>query len=346
MLMQYIKIIFFYFCAETFLSEKEEVRKEISLKKEHTFSLHVEANYINKDNEWYLDSGCTDHLTNQPYLIQNPKNCKVLIRSATGHTEKAVNKGSITLPCLVRGTTSNIGLENVIGVKNLSKNLISVKRICEKGGNVLFINEIAIVRNKMGEVVATAYIYNNLYRIRLKDNPIEALTTDLTTWHRRLGHLSCSKILKLKNHQLVEGLDLVGGVPPTSCEVCAKGKQKRKKFRKEDDAERPQKLGEEISSDVCGPITPQTLTGKRYFISFIDTVTDISEVYLMRNKDEAEKFYLEFEAKLFTQHQKKIKNFRSDGGGEYMSNKFKEHKRSQGTVDIITQKHTTKKWQV
>ena len=92
-------------------------------------------NYINQDNEWYLDSGCTDHLTNQPYLIQNPKNCQVIIRSATGHTEKAVNKGTIILPCLVKNKKTNVGLENVIGVKNLAKNLISAKKICEKGGN-------------------------------------------------------------------------------------------------------------------------------------------------------------------------------------------------------------------
>ena len=106
-----------------------------------------------------------------------------MIRSATGHTEKAINKGLITLPCLVQGKISNI-----VGVKNLSKNLISVKRICEKGGSVLFIDEIAIVKNRLGQIVATAYNYNNLYRLRLKNNPIEALTTDITTWHRRLGH--------------------------------------------------------------------------------------------------------------------------------------------------------------
>ena len=49
------------------------------------------------------------------------------------------------------------------------------------------------------------------------------------------------------------------------------------------------------------------MTCKRYFLTFIDKTGGELEIYLLRTKDEVEKFYKEYEAKMWIQHQKRIK---------------------------------------
>ena len=80
-----------------------------------------------------------------------------------------------------------MGLRDVIGVRNLAKNLISVKKICERGGRILFTKERALVKNKQGQTIAIASIYNNLYRIHLQNHFPQVLNVYINTWHRRLG---------------------------------------------------------------------------------------------------------------------------------------------------------------
>jgi len=54
------------------------------------------------------------------------------------------------------------------------------------------------------------------------------------------------------------------------CEVCLQGKQIQLPYQKLPEDRKAKFIMNEVSTDVCGPISPKYLKGKRYFVSFID----------------------------------------------------------------------------
>jgi GAG-pre-integrase domain len=83
----------------------------------------------------------------------------------------------------------------------------------------------------------------------------------------RFGHLGYSGLRDLVKKQSVEGLPNLD-FENKFCEGCVIGKQTRRQFGKSKNlAARPLEL---IHTDICGPITPGSYSGKEYFITFID----------------------------------------------------------------------------
>ena len=67
-----------------------------------------------------------------------------------------------------------------------------------------------------------------------------------------------------------------------------------------------------------------SLSGYAYYVSFIDDFSRKTWVYFMKNKDEVFSKFKEFKALIENHTEKKIKTIRSDNGGEFTSNEFKE----------------------
>jgi transposase InsO family protein len=70
--------------------------------------------------------------------------------------------------------------------------------------------------------------------------------------------------------------------------------------------------------------------GSRYFVTFTDDFNRYSYVYLMRHKSESFDKFKEFKAEVENQLGKKIKVFRTDRGGEYLSGDFREYLKEHG----------------
>ena len=60
------------------------------------------------------------------------------------------------------------------------------------------------------------------------------------------------------------------------------------------------------------------------FIQFIDGFSRNTWIYFLKNKDEVFSRFKEFKALIENHIEKKIKTFRSDNGGEFTSNEFKD----------------------
>ncbi|KAL4376447.1 hypothetical protein GQ457_02G008830 [Hibiscus cannabinus] len=73
------------------------------------------------------------------------------------------------------------------------------------------------------------------------------------------------------------------------CEACVFGKQARTSFQKKAEyrAKHPLEL---IHTDLCGPITPESFSGKRYFISFVDDFSRKTWVFLKEKSEAFETF--------------------------------------------------------
>jgi hypothetical protein len=129
---------------------------------------------------------------------------------------------------------------------------------------------------------------------------------------------------------MVSGMNL--GKEQTSlpfCEGCVEGKQHRAPFPK-DGATRATKPLEIVHSDVCGPMRTTSMGGARYFVTFIDDFSRRVWIYMLKTKGECLEKFKEFKALAEKQSEHKIKVFRSDNGGEFISKGFRRFLKDHG----------------
>jgi transposase InsO family protein len=91
-------------------------------------------------------------------------------------------------------------------------------------------------------------------------------------------------------------------------------------------------------SDVWGP-APQSVRGFKYYISFIDDFSKFSWIYMMHDRSEVPRIFLQFQSHVECLLDTKIKYVQSDWGGEYQ----KTHNtffRSLGIAHRVSCPHT------
>ncbi len=103
-----------------------------------------------KRNTWYLDSGCTAHLTNQKELIENAKKTEIKISGPlqNAKSSQASIVGEINLKIKnEREEINNFELKKVICDKNLRRNLMSVRKLTKEGHSVIFCEDKCYIIN-------------------------------------------------------------------------------------------------------------------------------------------------------------------------------------------------------
>ena len=78
-----------------------------------------------------------------------------------------------------------------------------------------------------------------------------------------------------------------------------------------------------IHSDVCGPFSIASTARHKYFVIFIDDFSRKCWILFMQKKDETFSKFVEFKALVEKETSKKVKALRSNNGGEYVLNEFK-----------------------
>ena len=131
-------------------------------------------------------------------------------------------------------------------------------------------------------------------------------------WHGRLGHVNFNSLRKLINMKHIPNfqIDL-----KHKCETCVEAKLTRSSFQIIKRYTQPLDL---IHSDICDFKSIQTRGGNKYFITFIDDCTKYCYVYLLKSKDEALDKFILYKNEVENQLNRKIKELRSDRGGEYV----------------------------
>jgi hypothetical protein len=76
--------------------------------------------------------------------------------------------------------------------------------------------------------------------------------------------------------------------------------------------------------DLCGPITPETAGGSKYFMLIVDDCTRWMTVSVLKSKDQASDAFAKFKAEAENSLGYKIKCVRSDRGGEFLAAAFRE----------------------
>jgi hypothetical protein len=105
-----------------------------------------------------------------------------------------------------------------------------------------------------------------------------------------------------------------------SCDICKLVKQTRLSFSLS--TSKSNELFELVHSDVWGPAPITSYNGFKFFIFFIDDFSKATWLYLLRSKEEVFDYFFEFVNRIETQHNTKLKTFRSDNGTKFINNKF------------------------
>ncbi|GKF99098.1 retrotransposon protein, putative, ty1-copia subclass, partial [Tanacetum coccineum] len=94
-----------------------------------------------------------------------------------------------------------------------------------------------------------------------------------------------------------------------------------------------------IHTDVCGPLRHVSKKGASYFITFTDD-NYYGYVNLLKHKHEVFETFKIFKNEVENQLGKTVKAIRSDRGGEYISQEFKDYLKAYRIVQQLTPPYT------
>ncbi|KAJ8868831.1 hypothetical protein PR048_030372 [Dryococelus australis] len=136
--------------------------------------------------------------------------------------------------------------------------------------------------------------------------------------------------MNLLKKDLADGISF-SGEKDGHCITCLEGKQSRNYSE-----ELEGKCLQLVHSDVCGPMSQESRSGGRYFLTFIDDHTRKVFVYIIRSKVEVFEKFREFKSQFENQTGKQIKILRTDKGSGYVNRDFKNFLRNQGIKHELT----------
>ncbi|GJY16441.1 retrovirus-related pol polyprotein from transposon TNT 1-94 [Tanacetum coccineum] len=212
---------------------------------------------------WYLDSGCSKHMTGDRSQLTNFVN-KFLgtVKFGNDHVAKILGYGDYQI--------GNFTISRVYYVEGLGHNLFFVGHFCDSNLEVAFRQHSCFIRNLEGVDLSTGSQGNNLYTLSLGDmmtsSPICLLS-------------NASKTNKKKPHK------------PKS--ECAMGKSKKKPHKPKSEDTNQEKLYL-LHMDLCGPMRVASVNGKKYILVIIDDYSRFTWVNFLRSKDEALDFIIKF----------------------------------------------------
>ncbi|RVW49883.1 Retrovirus-related Pol polyprotein from transposon RE1 [Vitis vinifera] len=285
----------------------------------------------NSTKLWYVDSGASNHMTNNPTAL-----CHV--RPYTGQSSIQTANGS-SLPIAAIGDASS-KFTDVFLAPQLSTNLISVGQLVDNNCAVNFSGNGCVVQDQVtGKPIAKGPKVGRLFPLFLPVpdfSPLSSIksfacnnVSDLSmVWHRRLGHPNTQILSHVLNSDLPGNKDRYS--LSLECDSCKLGKSKTLPFPLH--ASRASHCFDLIHSDVWGPSPISSYEKFKYYVTFIDDHSRFTWVYFLRSKSEVFRTFTEFLAYVDNQFSTSIKTLRTDSGGEYLSTEFQAFLASKGII--------------
>lgn len=164
---------------------------------------------VSNDDDWFIDSASSYHMSpREDWMINNTDKPIEQIVVANNSTIKVESAGEVIVDIDRNGLDSQVSINNVLHVKDLSSNLLSVSQLCKKGHKVIFTNDGCEIFDKDSFLVATGRRHvNNMFVLNLSSRRCLFTSENKQSllWHRRLGHLNLQDLCKLKS--VVTGME-------------------------------------------------------------------------------------------------------------------------------------------
>lgn len=291
-------------------------------------------------SDWYIDSGASKHMTPNEDCLTNKTNHDVKeIIIADRSSLPVTCCGDTQITTVVKNTSFDIPVTEVLCVPSLATNLLSVSQLMKQGNKVTFTDNSCYVYNRKDQLVATASQTGGVYKLNIENAQCLLSSVPGAVWHRRLGHLNSSDLQKMKNGA-VKGMSFTekSQITKSNCKVCCEGKQSRLPFPNA--GNRSTELLDTVHADICGPMETRSLGGSKYFLLFVDDYSRMTYVYFLKTKDETFSCFKKYKSLVENQTGKKIKALRTDNGLEFCSKEFEKYLQDAGIIHQKTNPYT------
>ena len=325
----------------------------------------------NPDDEFLVDSGATSHTVHDDSKFVDvdetfkPQNHTIELADGSKTTGMATKRGTIEISLKTSdGKIVKARLDNVLHVPSYPQNIFSVKAALKKKCSVHFNSgEPSYLKSPGGTLFHLEEHKSGLYYLRdhlptpvisanyrcsttpsdESDDDLLCVTRSVEEWHRILGHCNRNDVLKLEN--VVDGMK-ISGKGKFDCGTCHLGKMAQEISRKADArSERPLSF---VHTDLSGAVTPVSIDGHKYAISFTDDYSGYVFTYFLKYKSDASKAldkFLADSAPCGT-----VQKMRCDNGGEFIGEEFKNNliknkiKQEPSCPDSPHQNGTAERW--
>ncbi|KAK1628973.1 hypothetical protein QYE76_003288 [Lolium multiflorum] len=218
----------------------------------------------------------------------------------------------------------NVTLVDVMLVKTLGYNLLSVSALGKMGFAVFIDNDIVVLLwSKTLKVAFVGYREHNLYVVDFLGTTTSSAMclfgkADVGwLWHRRLAHVNMRTLQSLhKGNHIVGLMENVSFAKDRVCRACVEGKMH--------DSPHPSKtiisskrILELLHVDLFGPTTHASFGGKKYCLVIVDDYSRYTWVFFLKTKDETQQIFIDFATEVQRQHNLLIMAIRSDNGSEF-----------------------------
>jgi transposase InsO family protein len=230
-------------------------------------------------------------------------------------------------------------LTNVYFILWLCSNIVSLGQLDENGCQIMIRDGYLKLHDQQQRLLAKVpRARNRLYVVTLdiaKPVCLAAVRGDESwRWHERFVHLNFEALQKLARHGMVRGLPPISHVVQL-CDGCLVGKQRRASFLQQA-KRRATGLLDLVHGDLCGPITPATPAGRRYFLLLVDDLSRFMWLTLLTTKDQAATAIKRFKAGAEVEIGSKLRLLRTDRGGEFTVATFAEYCADEGIGRQLT----------
>ncbi|MCH91075.1 retrovirus-related pol polyprotein from transposon TNT 1-94, partial [Trifolium medium] len=180
-----------------------------------------------KNEEWYIDSRCSNHTTSHKEWLTNiDTSKKTTIKLADSKSLAAKGIGNI----VIRG---NYGKKVIIGdvllLPDMNCNLLSTCQLVEKGFSFTIDGDsMKLFDAKKSLVLKSLLSKNKTYNCSISSDKMTCMSGTINgdieaPWYMRYGHLNFRTLSELKSKDLVHGL-LMMNARKEICEIYIKSK--------------------------------------------------------------------------------------------------------------------------